>query len=381
MKSEDKPSMKPLWKTLISLLIILAAAPGTLAAKTFVHEIDQPFAGSQSPDDALTAAIAKAKMEVMEKAGTYMESITVVENFILTRDEIVAVAGGILNTEIVSRKNYATPNRFGIILVTRVEVDTNYLQKRMQRLLEDRTALEKYREIQAREKKLLQIISDLEKKNSALQDRTATDDDQQEALQKQYNSTIRALPSADWNRKAIALWRGGKYTDAARALEYLDHSIRIDPNNPTSRNNRGVAYYDLGLLQRALEDYNQAIQLNPAYAAAYNNRGTTWFRLREYRKALADFDQVVRLQPERVEAYLNRGAAHKNLMEYRQALDDFGRVLALSPDIGDTPRHQDSVLTDLNELKRLCEKARQACDMGLCRAMRYLDTKGFCRQE
>ncbi|MBU1054926.1 MAG: hypothetical protein KKC46_14025 [Proteobacteria bacterium] len=45
--------------------------------------VDQPFAGNQSPDDAKVAAIAKGKTEVLEKAGTFLESLTVVENFAL----------------------------------------------------------------------------------------------------------------------------------------------------------------------------------------------------------------------------------------------------------------------------------------------------------
>jgi len=64
-----------------------------------------------------------------------MESITIVENFILTRDEIIAIAGGVLKTEIVSQKNYATENGFGVIMVSKIELDTEQMKERMARVI------------------------------------------------------------------------------------------------------------------------------------------------------------------------------------------------------------------------------------------------------
>ncbi|MDK9717834.1 MAG: hypothetical protein OEL57_08000, partial [Trichlorobacter sp.] len=41
---------------------------------TITHTVQQPFGGSQSPDDARTAGIARAKREALERFGTYIES-------------------------------------------------------------------------------------------------------------------------------------------------------------------------------------------------------------------------------------------------------------------------------------------------------------------
>ncbi len=68
------------------------------------------------------APVTKAKYEVLEQAGTYLESLAVIENAILSKDEVMARAGGIMKTEVVSIKNYATPQSFGIILSTRIAV-------------------------------------------------------------------------------------------------------------------------------------------------------------------------------------------------------------------------------------------------------------------
>ena len=44
--------------------------------KIVTHTVQQPFGGSQSPDDARTAGIARAKREALEQFGTYIESTT-----------------------------------------------------------------------------------------------------------------------------------------------------------------------------------------------------------------------------------------------------------------------------------------------------------------
>ena len=56
-----------------------APLPVNNEIKTFVHTVRQSFGGSQSPDDARIAAIAKAKREVLEVAGTYIESLFTAE--------------------------------------------------------------------------------------------------------------------------------------------------------------------------------------------------------------------------------------------------------------------------------------------------------------
>jgi hypothetical protein len=79
--------------------------------KTVTHTVRQPFGGSQSPDDARVAAIARAKREALEMAGTYVEALTVVKDSRVEKDEILALTAGVVKAEIVSQKNYATETK------------------------------------------------------------------------------------------------------------------------------------------------------------------------------------------------------------------------------------------------------------------------------
>ena len=58
--------------------------------KTITHTVRQPFGGSQSPDDARIAVVARAKREVLEMAGTYVQTLTVVKDSRVEKDEILA---------------------------------------------------------------------------------------------------------------------------------------------------------------------------------------------------------------------------------------------------------------------------------------------------
>ncbi len=153
-------------RLLVFLIVILSCIlPFTAQAeiKTFVHTVRQSFSGSQSPDDARVAAIAKAKHECLEMAGTYLESLTLVEEGRLTKDQVLALASGILKTEIVYQENYVTKESFGIIVKTSVQVNTGLLEERVKKLMADRTAMEQSIVLCKREKELLDKIDILEK--------------------------------------------------------------------------------------------------------------------------------------------------------------------------------------------------------------------------
>lgn len=365
---------------LFAAFFFLFATASHAELKHFSQEVDQPFCGSQSPDDARIAAVAKAKLEALEKAGTYIESLTVVEDYKLKKDEITAFASGIVRSEIISQKNYATKDGFGIILVLQLEVDSHTLEQKMQKLNTDQTLIEKYSEIQQREKELLTIIKSLEKQNQDLRQLPGrTELPRKEELEKQYNTTITALTAAEWNRNAIDLWQNGKYIDPNKAIEYLDKSIQLDPTNSKAYNNRGTAFFNLEKIRRAIEDYDAAIRMDTGYAAAYNNRGIAYYHLDENWKAIEDFNQAIQIQPDNVNTYLFRGAAYKKLYQYQRALNDFSKVLTISPEFSKNMKDQESIFLELNELERICGNARKACDLGLCKAMNYLTDKGFCK--
>lgn len=156
----------------IFLLSVLVLAPSLACGeiKTITHSVRQVFGGSQSPDDARAAGMARAKREALEMAGTYIRSTTVVKNARVESDEVLAIAAGILEAKIISERNYVTGEAFGIEITMKVDVDTSVLEANVRHVLAEKSYLEQLKQAGNREKALLQKVAMLEEENRRIKD-------------------------------------------------------------------------------------------------------------------------------------------------------------------------------------------------------------------
>ncbi len=195
--------------------------------KTITHSVKQVFGGSQSPDDARTAGLARSKREALEMAGTYIKSTTVVSNARVEQDEILAIAAGILKSEIVSEKNYLTGEAFGIEITVKVDVDMSVLESSVQHMLKERSYLEQLKKANDREKALLQKVAMLEEENKRIQ--SAHKDSPE--LKKEFRQTTQGLKAVE------------AVSNLQRALFLRDLALQ--------NFNRYRALYDQGLVTRS----------------------------------------------------------------------------------------------------------------------------------
>lgn len=361
---------------LAALFITVATTPVWANQNTisFTQKIDQGFGGGQSPDEARSAGIAKAKADALEQAGTYIESMSVVEDFVLKKDETMALTAGVLQTDILHQRNYGTDNGFGMILHIEIAVDKTVLADRLEQIKTDRVLLRKYKELQDREEELLARIKKLEADVAGNENIKEISKE----TTKKYRTAVKGLPAVDLNRKALELWNKGNFSDPRKALELLDRALALDPKNTTTINNRGVALFQLGQRQKALETFNKALKLAPDYADGYNNRAIVYMAEQNYKLAEEDFSKVLDLMPTRVEAYINRAVTRKHQLQYYKALEDYQKALIIDPDRKQVDQ-QDSATLNYNELERICKKAYKACSLGLCKSLTYLKQRDICQ--
>lgn len=319
---------------LASFLTILMLLPVSAMGEilTIKHTVRQTFGGGQSPDDARISGIALAKREALEKAGTYIESLTVVKNSQVEKDEILAITAGVLKAEVISQKNYSSDNAFGIEIIVNVVVDTSMLEERVRKQLQDRTHLTQLKDTQKREKELLQKVAQLEEENRNLTAKNQST----EKLKKEFQKTSQGLTAVDWFNKTSALWVGGKFTDPKKTIEFLNKAIKLQPDYANAYISRGNAYINLGQHKQAIEDYNKAISLQADNVYGYNNRGAAYNKLGQQQRAIEDYNKAIRLQPDDAVVYHNRGLAYNNLGQYQLAIEDYNDALRLQPDLVET---------------------------------------------
>lgn len=96
-------------------------------------------------------------------------------------------------------------------------------------------------------------------------------------------------------------------------------------------NNRGIAYWSKGDLDKAISSYDEAIRIQPNYVEAYHNRAMAYNDGDRSEQAIKDYDTAIRLQPDDAFAYENRGRAKLHVGQLGPAVDDLARAVQLDP--------------------------------------------------
>jgi len=95
-------------------LILLFIIPGTKSfaeIKVFEKEIEEIVGKNQSQEQVEAFALQKAKRLAVEEAGTYISSLTIIKNYKLAKDEITALASGVVQAKIVGYETFEANDR------------------------------------------------------------------------------------------------------------------------------------------------------------------------------------------------------------------------------------------------------------------------------
>ena len=138
------------------------------------------------------------------------------------------------------------------------------------------------------------------------------------------NSQLYAYEDKDLRSCALKSAKKGNYRFAIAALNLL---IQRHPDNAIDYNNRGLIYFQSGVMHISARDLIKALRLNPGLASAYNNRANYYAVVGDLEAALADYEKALDLNPTHVRAWINRGITLRDLGEYNEAIDNFETAL------------------------------------------------------
>ena len=117
------------------------------------------------------------------------------------------------------------------------------------------------------------------------------------------------------------------------AVTVYSQLLVIEPKNAEIMNKIGVAYQQLGDLDRSGRFYKRAFHANKTFASAVNNYGTVEYEKKHYGKAIDLYKKAIVLRPEMATLYSNLGYAYFGIKEYPEAMKSFEQALSLDPDI------------------------------------------------
>jgi tetratricopeptide (TPR) repeat protein len=117
----------------------------------------------------------------------------------------------------------------------------------------------------------------------------------------------------------------------ARAIDLLNSTLLIAPNNMEYRVDRSVAHATMGNYVSSIDDLNVVLQQNPRHTDALTFRASAHRFLNQLDRAKADIDQALRLDPRKQEALLERGVVKVLAGDKAGARADWQEVLRINP--------------------------------------------------
>ena len=139
----------------LTVICIFPFSTAFAEIKVFEKEVEEIVGRDQSQEQVEAFALQKAKRLAVEEAGTYISSLTVVQNYQLAKDEITALASGVVQAKIVGVPSVRLEN--GVIHIrvkARIRVDTSILDRQIEEIMKEKGALKKLEEERKKVKEL-----------------------------------------------------------------------------------------------------------------------------------------------------------------------------------------------------------------------------------
>ena len=134
--------------------------------------------------------------------------------------------------------------------------------------------------------------------------------------------------------------------DLERAAGLVARAVQVDANNPHAWSNRGNIERELGRADLALDCYDRALALKPDFAEVHYNRGNLLHEMGRQAEAVAAYDRAIALKLDYAEAFNNRGNVLRQLRRLDESRQSLDRALALRPDRADVRNNRGVVLLE-----------------------------------
>ncbi len=341
------------------LLVLFIPHFASAETKTFVREYTYQAGDEDSKNSSRTISLREVKRLLLEELGTYLESTTEVQNFKLTKDQIITLTAGIVQTELVEEKWDGRT----YWIKAKIQADSGDVVKAIDTLRKDRQKTRELEEIRKKSDALL-------KENERLRQELATAKGEKKKKETAaYNKTIEDLTAAEWFETGYQFCIAERWKEA---LDAFTKVIEINPQSAQAYAARGVAYGELGNYNQAIADYNKTIELNPQDALAYYNRGVAYGKLGNTKPAIKDYNKAIELNPQSAQAYAARGVAYGKLGNTNQAIKDFNKAIEINPQSAGAYNNRGDAYYKLGNYNQAIKDIKIAAGLGHEKAQNFL---------
>ena len=305
--------------TFISALLLVSAAfysPANAETKTFIREYEYQASEMDSKISSRVIAFQEVKRLLLEEIGTYLQSHTEVINLQLTKDHIIVLTGGVVQTELIS-ENWDGKKYW---MKAMIKLDPSSVAREIEILRNEKS---REREITSINKG---ISDDLQELNRLKRD--ASKGKISEKKNQEYAKKVKQLRVKELYESGYNLLENRRYS---KSLEILTQCIAEDSQYEEAYIQRGKVFAALGQHEKAIADYSKAISLNSNSVRTYALRGGSYLNIAMRKKAFDDFNRAVELNPKDAESLSLRGKAYAETDNLVQAKADAEEAILLDP--------------------------------------------------
>jgi tetratricopeptide (TPR) repeat protein len=263
------PEVKKIISYLTCLSLFLAAVPLYAEIKTFIREYTYEASEIDSKMSCRAIALEQVKRLLLEELGTYVESVTVVRDYQVAKDEITTLTAGLVQTTILG-ENW---NGKEYWLKAKITADPQEVASSIEKLRSDQQLVKDLAESR-------QEASQALRKIDALRQELAAAEASKEGRQ-QYKEAVNTLVATDWFERGQYQTFSGNYQEALKAYDMV---VILRPNDAKVYSNRGAVYVKLERYESAMRDMDKAVALNPQNRRHLYNRNLVYKKLQETRR-------------------------------------------------------------------------------------------------
>ncbi|HAK60245.1 MAG TPA: hypothetical protein DCO77_07655 [Nitrospiraceae bacterium] len=318
-------------------LLLTAGLPPSAFAEVKTIEVGSGYVMGDNDSKIMARKIAtqEAQRKALEHAGTFVETLTIVKDYKLTKDEITAYTAGVIETKVLKEEMRGTAEKPEIYINVRCKIDTDVLMKQIERYRESEELKEQLmvaaQENETLKKERAKLISELSREK----DKTRADD-----TRKRLDLVLAKAESNDetakvWNNYALREQFGEGQGDTGmlaqaeldNASATLNKAVRINPENQRARVMLAAIYRKEGKLDAAEHELRKVLKHHPNNPYARMQYGRILRERGMYREALEEFRAVEQRRPGGVHMLFQTGMTYKSLGECEPTLSYLSRFM------------------------------------------------------
>lgn len=153
--------------------------------------------------------------------------------------------------------------------------------------------------------------------------------------------------------------------DHSQALQLINKSLKILPDNALAYRVKGDAYYGLEDYNNMLSASSRSLELNPKDTWVAYDKGVALSWLGRNNEAVSSYTVAIKLDPSNALFYRERGGERRGLKEFNSSLADLNKAIQL--DGSDEYAYQSRAFTKtwLDDFAGACTDIKKAKQLGL----------------